>query len=431
MKAFFAKRYKWFLLLLLGGAYFFHQADRAIFGVLTPYIQADLGLNEIQIGHISTVLCVTIAVFTFFAGFLGDRYNRKWIITVSLLFWSCATAAIGFIGNFEIWGLTISAFAMTMFLRSIAVGGGESFYAPSAMSLLASCHKKTRSLAFSIHQAALYFGLMMSGILAYKILGVFGSWRAVFVAFGLAGLFLGLVFIFALKEVPRDVVAVKKDKLPLSASFKAYFTNPSALLATTGFIAIVWVNNVYLFWAPKIFAERFGVDAGAAGSHTMFYHHLVAFVAILTGGWLTDRFVRVMPRFRLALQIAALLGGAVALLFIGRVGCYAAAVVLTAVYGLFRGLFEVNTHASVFDVISSRHHASVVGFMLLLAMFTGALFAGELIGRILARFDGADGCFIVFALMASTYLLAAILMSVSFFFTFKKDLIKKEVFDNL
>ena len=431
MKAFFAKRYKWFLLLLLGGAYFFHQADRAIFGVLTPYIQADVGLNEIQIGHISTVLCVTIAVFTFFAGFLGDRYNRKWIITVSLLFWSCATAAIGFIGNFEIWGLTISAFAMTMFLRSIAVGGGESFYAPSAMSLLASCHKKTRSLAFSIHQAALYFGLMMSGILAYKILGVFGSWRAVFVAFGLAGLFLGLVFIFALKEVPRDVVAVKKDKLPLSASFKAYFTNPSALLATTGFIAIVWVNNVYLFWAPKIFAERFGVDAGAAGSHTMFYHHLVAFVAILTGGWLTDRFVRVMPRFRLALQIAALLGGAVALLFIGRVGCYAAAVVLTAVYGLFRGLFEVNTHASVFDVISSRHHASVVGFMLLLAMFTGALFAGELIGRILARFDGADGCFIVFALMASTYLLAAILMSVSFFFTFKKDLIKKEVFDNL
>lgn len=426
MKVLFAKWYKWLLLLMLGGAYFFHQADRAIFGVLTPYIQADLGLNEIQIGHITTVLFITIAVFTFFAGFLGDRCNRKWIITCSLLFWSCATAAIGLIDNFEVWGFTVSAFAMTMFLRSIAVGGGESFYAPSAMSLLASCHKNTRSLAFSIHQAALYFGLMMSGVLAAKVLGLLGSWRAVFVVFGLAGLALGMVFVFALKEVPREAVGVKRDRLPLSASFKAYFTNPSALLATTGFIAIVCVNNAYLTWAPKIFAERFDVDAGAAGSHTMFYHHLVAFVAILIGGWLTDRFVRIMPRFRLALQIVALLGGAVALLLIGRVGCYAAAVVLTAVYGLFRGLFEVNTHASVFDVISSRHHASVVGFMLLLAMFTGALFAGELIGRILARFDGEAGCLIVFALMASTYLLAALLMSVSFFFTFKKDLIKKE-----
>lgn len=426
MKVLFAKWYKWVLLLMLGGAYFFHQADRAIFGVLTPYIEADLGLNEIQIGHIATVLFITIAVFTFFAGFLGDRCNRKWIITCSLLFWSCATAAIGLIDNFEIWGFTVSAFAMTMFLRSIAVGGGESFYAPSAMSLLASCHKNTRSLAFSIHQAALYFGLMMSGVLAAKVLGLLGSWRAVFVVFGLAGLALGMVFVFALKEVPREAVGEKRDRLPLSASFKAYFTNPSALLATTGFIAIVCVNNAYLTWAPKIFAERFDVDAGAAGSHTMFYHHLVAFVAILIGGWLTDRFVRIMPRFRLALQIVALLGGSVALLLIGRVGCYAAAVVLTAVYGLFRGLFEVNTHASVFDVISSRHHASVVGFMLLLAMFTGALFTGELIGRILARFDGEAGCLIVFALMASTYLLAALLMSVSFFFTFKKDLIKKE-----
>ena len=63
--------YKWILLLMLGGAYFFHQADRAIFGVLTPYVQADLGLSEIQIGHITTILFITIAVVTFFAGFLG------------------------------------------------------------------------------------------------------------------------------------------------------------------------------------------------------------------------------------------------------------------------------------------------------------------------------------------------------------------------
>lgn len=419
--------YKWILLLMLGGAYFFHQADRAIFGVLTPYIQADLALSAIQIGHSTTILFITIAIVTFFTGFIGDRYNRKWIITLSLLFWSCATAAIGLIKEFEIYGFTISAFAMTIFLRSVAVGGGESFYAPSAMSLLASSHKETRSLAFSIHQAALYFGLMMSGVLAAKVLGLFGSWRAVFVAFGLAGMILAIIFIFALKEVPRELPSVKKEKLPLSASFKAYFTNPSALLATTGFIAIVCVNNAYLNWAPKIFSERFGVDAGVAGSHTMLYHHLVAFVAILIGGWLTDRFVRIMPRFRLLLQILALLGGGLALLFIGKSGSYTLAVTLTAVYGLFRGLFEVNTHASVFDVISSRHHASVVGFMLLLAMFLGALFAGELIGRILERFDKSEGCFIVFLLMALTYALAAILMSISFFYTFKKDYRAKEI----
>jgi len=411
---------KWSVLALLGGAYFFHQADRAIFGVLTVYVQRDLLLTDAQIGHISTVLFVTIAIATCFAGFLGDRCSRKWIITSSLIFWSLATMGLGMAGEFRLGGLCVSAYAAVMLLRSVATGGGESFYGPSAMSLLAAYHTDTRSLAFSIHQAALYFGLMMSGFLASWAFGWFGSWRAVFMLFGGAGLLLGLVFIFALHEPAGPRQVRKTDSPPLSASLRAFFLNPSALLATSGFVAIVCANNAYLVWAPKLFAERFGVDAAAAGSHAMFYHHLVAFGAILAGGWITDRFVRNHPRFRLGLQIAALTLGAPVLCLIGYCGSYAAAVAMTAAYGLFRGLFEANTHASVFDVVPPEHRASVVGFMLLLAMFTGALFAGELVGGMLQRL-GADAYRHVFALMGVTYALAAGLMAISFFRTFARD----------
>lgn len=404
----------------MGGAYFFHQADRAIFGVLTPYIQQDLCLDKIQIGRITTLLFATIAIATFFAGFIGDRFNRKWVITISLLFWSVATAAIGLVQDFKLGCVTVSAFAATLFLRSIAVGGGESFYAPSAMSLLASYHKDTRSLAFSIHQAALYTGLMLSGILAAKVMGVFGSWRDVFIVFGVLGFLLGVVFIFALKEKPREISSDGVQKVSFFESFKFYFTNPSALLATTGFVAIVCVNNAYLCWAPAIFSERFAVNPDVAGKHTMFYHHLVAFLAILFGGWLTDLFVRKMPRFRLALQITALMLGAPVLYFIGRADTFSCAVALTAAYGLFRGLFEVNTHASVFDVVPSKYHSSVVGFMILLAMLTGAFFGGELTGRVLQYFK-EDGCKALFSIMAGVYMLAALAMMVSFFFTFNRD----------
>ena len=138
--------YKWAVVALLGCAYFFHQADRAIFGVLVPYIQSDLSLTERQLGHVNTVLFLTIAVVTFIAGFIGDRFDRKRIITCSLVFWSLSTMGIGF----------ASSFLAVVMLRSVATGGGESFYGPSAMSLLASHHRETRSLAFSIHQAALY-----------------------------------------------------------------------------------------------------------------------------------------------------------------------------------------------------------------------------------------------------------------------------------
>ena len=408
--------YKWWLLLLLGGAYFFHQADRAIFGVLLPYVKKDLALTDFQLGHINTVLFLTIAVATFIAGFLGDRFNRKRIITFSLLFWSLATMGLGF----------ASSFAAVILLRSVATGGGESFYGPSAMSLLASHHKETRSLAFSLHQAALYLGLMLSGFLALWVLGMVGDWRGVFIAFGAAGLALGIAFIWLLKDGPGAARTAGADAASPSilAGLRAFFLNPSALLATTGFIAICCVNNTYITWAPKMFHERYAVEGAEAGAHAMLYHHLVAFAAIILGGWLTDHFVKRMPRFRLGLQIVALLCGAPALFLIGRCGTFAAALAMTAAYGLFRGLFEVNTHASVFDVIPAEHRASVVGFMLLLAMGIGAVFSGELMGWVFGTFgERAHG--IAFALMGGTYLLAAVLMSISFFFTFKRNRIQE------
>ncbi|MDR0611495.1 MAG: hypothetical protein LBG58_15410 [Planctomycetaceae bacterium] len=42
--------YRWELLFLLFCAYFLHQADRAIFGVLLPSIKSELGLSDTQLG---------------------------------------------------------------------------------------------------------------------------------------------------------------------------------------------------------------------------------------------------------------------------------------------------------------------------------------------------------------------------------------------
>ena len=40
-----SKSYKWLLVAMLSCAFFFHQADRALFGLLTIPIQKDLGLR--------------------------------------------------------------------------------------------------------------------------------------------------------------------------------------------------------------------------------------------------------------------------------------------------------------------------------------------------------------------------------------------------
>lgn len=408
------KSYKWFMLALLSCAFFFHQADRALFGLLTIPIQQDLKLTDVQIGWINTTLSWTLAAMTVVAGFLGDRFSRKWIITCSLIAWSLMTVCMGFIGGF----------AGALFFRSIATGVGESFYAPSAYALIAVHHKKTRSLALSVHQAALYVGLMVSGLLVAWALGALGGWRHVFVAFGAAGALLGVFFIWGLRDGGRavDVPAPRPDaasRASLAAGLRAYFCNPSALCATAGFVAIVFVNNAYLFWAPKFAAQKFALDVGEAGQGVMFWHHLLAFGAILLGGAVTDRFVARMPRFRLGFQIAALLLGAPALVWVGFAPSFASMLVAASVYGVFRGFFEVNTHASLFDVVAPQHRSTAVGLLNMIAFFFGGL-SGVVMGA-LAQKWGVRGFEVGFGLMAGSYALAAALMLVSFLFTFRRD----------
>jgi len=388
-----SKHYKWLLIGMLSCAFFFHQADRALFGLLTIPIQDDLNLTDVQIGWINTTLSWTLAAMTVVAGFLGDRFSRKWIITLSLIAWSLMTVCMGFIGGF----------LGALFFRSIATGVGESFYAPSAYALIAVHHKETRSVALSIHQAALYVGLMASGLIVAWALGLLGTWRNVFIAFGAAGCALGIFFIWGLKDNDsrRDaetqaspaISAPPRENSSLSAGLRAYFCNPSALCATAGFVAIVFVNNAYLFWAPKFAAEKFAIGVGEAGKGVMLWHHLFAFAAILAGGIITDRFVRKMPRFRL--------------------------LIAASVYGVFRGFFEVNTHASLFDVVAPQHRSTAVGLLNMIAFFFGGL-SGVAMGA-LSHSRGVHGFEIGFGIMAGAYALGAALLAFSFFFTFNKD----------
>ena len=419
--------YKWLLLAMLSLAFFFHQADRVLFGLLTIPIQEELHLTDLQIGWINTSLFCTLALMVPIAGFLGDRISRKWIITLSLMFWSLMTACTGFVGG--MCGL--------IFFRSVATGGGESFYAPSAYALLAAHHKETRSVAMAVHQAALYIGLMFSGALVAWVLarlhaaawvislfGEKGYWRPVFMIFGGVGLLLGVVFVWALKDGGEGTKVadgrVGRAENTLSRSLRAFFCNPSVVLNCIGFVAIVFANNAYLSWAPKFATQKFNLSIGVAGNGTMLYHHLCAFVAILAAGFLTDAMVRRgNPRFRLLLQTLAMTCGAPMLVWFGFASTFVSAVAATMAYGVFRGLYETNTHASIFDVVHPEHRSSVVGLLNMIAFLAGSL-SPLMIGALSDRM-GMRGFEIGFGILGGSYLIGALAMLSALLFTFKRD----------
>ena len=139
----------------------------------------------------------------------------------------------------------------------------------------------------------------------------------------------------------------------------------------------------------------------------------------LAGGVITDRLVRRMPRFRIGFQVLAMLCGAPCLVAIGFLPTAAAMVAMTAAYGVFRGLFEVNTHATLFDVIPARYRSTSVGVFTVFAFLFGGL-SGIAMGALSQRY-GVRGFEIGFAMMGGAYVVGALCMMVGFFFTFRRD----------
>lgn len=404
-------RYKWELLALLFCAFFFHQGDRAIFGVVLSAIKTDLGLSDSQLGLVGTVLFVTLALMMPVAGCLGDLWNRKRIIFGSLLFWSTATMCTGLTGGL----------AGLLAFRSVATAGGEAFYAPAAYPLLATYHKRTRALALAIHQSSLYLGVMVSGFLGGFIAQHWG-WRSAFLVFGGGGIVLGLVLAWRLLDAPTAAAArpAAGARLTPWQALGVLFRSPTALLLTAGFAAIVFVNNAYVVWAPVFLQERFGLSLTRAGGYAMFFHHLAALLGILLGGWLSDRLAVVRPVFRLQMMAVALLLGMPVLFVLGRAGSLVLACGTMAGFGLFRGLYEANTHAALFEVIAPRHRASAVGIMTMLAFLVGSS-SPWLLGHLRETQPVGLGLGLGFSSLAGAYLLGGLAVGTAALFTFHRD----------
>ena len=181
--------YKWEVLALLWVAFLLNQADRQVFNTVLPAIRDSLNLTDTSVGLIATVFNLFYACMVPLGGWAGDRFSRKWVTTLSILFWSVATMFTGL----------ANGVVMLVLMRSVATGGGEAFFGPANYSLLGQYHTDTRARAMSIHQTAYYVGVILAGWLAGKIADSLG-WKYSFILFGAAGVIWGIIMILRLRD---------------------------------------------------------------------------------------------------------------------------------------------------------------------------------------------------------------------------------------
>ena len=402
---------KWATLAFLCLAFFFYMSDRQLFGLLVPLIREDTGMSNVQIGMIDTVLYWVIAAMMPLSGFAGDRWPRTRVIAVAILGWGALTLLTGFAGG-------LLGFVL---LRSVACTSVQTFYGPSAYALMADEHKATRTTALSLHQGAMYTGMLVSGALVAVILAKFGSWRWVYFFFGGATILVGVAFAAVFWCDGRMSAASQKKSI--SDGMKAFFCNPAALCAGAGYVALIFAANACMSWAPTFIAEKFSLDVGMVGKGVMFGPNLAAMITVLSAGFITDFFVRRFPRFRLGVQIAALLSGVPLFAVFGFAPSAGVCFAMLIGWGVVRGLFQSNTFTSIFDVVPAESRSSAVGFVNVFAYVIGS-FAPVVFGFISHRW-GTRGFEVGFASLGALLIAAAAMMAFSFFKLFQKYRVEK------
>lgn len=403
------RRYRWELLVLLWLAFFLNQADRQIFSVVLPLIRKDLDLTDAELGLIASALVWTYGLLVPVAGFLGDRFSRRNILGFCLLFWSVATLFTGF----------CSSLAQFILVRGVATGGGEAFYAPSANAMLGERYPENRSFVLSIHQTAVYFGIILSGLIAGYV-GEHYGWQRAFFLFGSFGIVLALVFF---SRIPKDQPAVQPvGRASLLAEIgqtaRVIVRKPTVVLLTLGFGCMVFVHVGYVTWMPSFLIDKFGLSLTEAGFSALFYHHLGAFVGVLAGARLADHLARTRPQSRLYIQAAGLFLGAPFIYWMGQSATPVMTYAALFGFGVFRGVYDSNIVASLYEVVPAAARASAYGLMLACAFLIGA-WAPYGLGVLKPTLGLATGL----AGLSGVYVLGGLLILSAAVFFFKKDAI--------
>lgn len=403
--------YKWLVVCLLWFVCFLNYADRlAIFSIF-PLIKQQFLLSDVQLGIVGAAFMWMYALFGPVAGWLCDRFSRKHLVIGALFFWSLVTAA------------TSIAHTETQLLLYRALGGlGEAFYFPAAMSLLSDYHgTATRSKAMSLHQSGVYAGSIAGGAIS-GVVGQYYGWRPPFIIFGVAGIILGILLIGFLKEPVRGMSNMNdslensakeigtfqdsKSRSSLWTGLGDVLQNRLAMLLVAVFIGANFVAAVFLTWMPTFLYEKFHMSLSMAGFSGTAYLQVASVFGVLSGGVLADLAAKRVPGGRLFTQAAGLIGGVPFLFLTGWSHAVPAFILATIGFGYFKGLYDANIFAGLYDVVPIERRGVAAGVLNSLG-WLGAGFAPIIIALGSSRY----GMSICISATATIYLTIGLLLA--------------------
>jgi MFS family permease len=360
--------YKWFVVAMLWCVCFLNYADRQLLFTVFPLLSAEFRLDDAALSILSASFMCAYALFGPVAGFITDRIGRRSVVLGALVLWSATVAASSF------------AHRYVLLVAGVAMGGlGEAFYFPAAMSMIADYHAvDTRSRAMSFHQSSVYIGSIVGGAMSGYV-GQFYGWRLGFRIFGAVGIALACVLWMLLREPQRGLSDGAAGKLPASPQImeglRELARNRAAWMLVVVFVGANFVAMVFTVWMPTYLYRAFHMSLSMAGFSGAAYLQIASVVGVVAGGALADARVRRRPGDRGARMFVQALGlfcGVPFLLLSGFAAAVTTVLAAMVGFGLFKGVYDSNLWAALYDVTPIERRGAALGIMNSLGWLGGA-----------------------------------------------------------
>lgn len=366
----------------------FNYLDRSILGLALPAIKAEMAVSDTMLGLVSGLAFVLFySTLGVPIAWLADRWNRRNIIAIGLAFWSLMTLATGWVTN--LWQLMAARFLM---------GAGEACGLAPSNSMIGDVFRKaTRPLALSIFGTANSIALIAFFPLMGWIGDAFG-WRAMFIAAGIPGIVLALIFFRTIREPTRGAAeetaasaSTEAPPLALDVALRVLLQSRAFLLLLVGATfmgAIVYATSA---WSPSFLSRVHGLSLMEIGSSVGPMRGLLGAAGILLGGVLTDRLGRRDERWRLRLPALAclLVAPAEVLFLLGEDGqTWATGFALTS---FLTFVHQGPIFAAVISIVPLRTRALAISLLALCAGLLGQLFGPLLVGVLNDRLAPVHG----------------------------------------
>jgi len=277
--------------------YAFNFIDRIMLGILVPPIKHEFLLTDTELGLLGgTAFALFYTALGIPIGWLADRVNRVWIVTIALALWSAFTAACGAAQNFA-----------QLFAARLGVGIGEAGGVAPAYALISDYFPPSRrARALAVYSFGIPLGsaagILFGGLIAARV-----NWRAAFVIVGAAGLLLAPLFRLCVREPVRGgldapspsagagagagapaVAMVAAPRLREVAQFLA--GKPSFWYLSLGAASASVMGYGVYFWMPSFLVRSYHLSLSQVSVCFSALTFVSGVAGIWLGGALADRF---------------------------------------------------------------------------------------------------------------------------------------------